>query len=124
MAKEISLKVTAEGVETLEQFKFVEGAGCDFVRGYYIARPLSEIDLIELLTQSHKPVLKAVGKTSSIKSRCRSNLLLEILGYFIIPGDFTKQAVLSGFDNLAQFTYLHQGPPCGLSAVNYETDQK
>ncbi len=42
MAKGLDLKVVAEGVETAEQLSFVAGHGCDFVQGYFFARPMDE----------------------------------------------------------------------------------
>ena len=42
LANELGLKVTAEGVEDLEQANFLEKVGCDLFQGYYFSRPLSE----------------------------------------------------------------------------------
>lgn len=38
-AREHGMKVIAEGVETLEELEAVINLGCDFVQGYYIAKP-------------------------------------------------------------------------------------
>lgn len=40
MAKAISLKMVAEGVETKEQADFLTDRGCDVIQGYYYARPM------------------------------------------------------------------------------------
>lgn len=45
MAKRLDLDVTAEGVETAEQFGFVQGRDCDEVQGFYFSRPLSADDV-------------------------------------------------------------------------------
>ncbi len=42
MASGLELKVVAEGVETAEQLHFVAEHGCDFVQGYFFARPMDE----------------------------------------------------------------------------------
>lgn len=49
MAKNLNMQVVAEGVETMEQWQFLEQEGCDFVQGYLIAKPLPADDFAELL---------------------------------------------------------------------------
>lgn len=40
MAKNLNMKVVAEGVETAEQYRFLQDHGCDFVQGYYFCKPV------------------------------------------------------------------------------------
>lgn len=40
LARWMNLSVVAEGVETKEQLKRLEEIGCDFVQGYYFAKPM------------------------------------------------------------------------------------
>lgn len=40
LAKELDLPVIAEGVELREQVDFLRGVGCEYVQGYYFARPM------------------------------------------------------------------------------------
>jgi len=47
MAKRLDLDVTAEGVETVEQFGFVQGRDCDEVQGFYFSKPLSASDVAD-----------------------------------------------------------------------------
>ena len=47
LAHEVGLSVTAEGVETAEQFEWLREHGCDIAQGYLIARPMSAHQIFE-----------------------------------------------------------------------------
>ena len=49
LAHLIGAKVTAEGVETEKQLKFLQSAGCDYIQGFYFYRPLPEPEFEKLL---------------------------------------------------------------------------
>jgi EAL domain-containing protein (putative c-di-GMP-specific phosphodiesterase class I) len=49
MARELKLKVIAEGVENKEQLNFLRDHRCDEAQGYLISRPISVVDLEKLL---------------------------------------------------------------------------
>jgi EAL domain-containing protein (putative c-di-GMP-specific phosphodiesterase class I) len=49
MARELELKVIAEGVENEEQLRFLREHRCDQVQGYIVSRPVSVPDLMILL---------------------------------------------------------------------------
>jgi EAL domain-containing protein (putative c-di-GMP-specific phosphodiesterase class I) len=40
MAHKLGLKVVAEGVETEAQLALLDSIGCDYIQGYYYAKPL------------------------------------------------------------------------------------
>jgi EAL domain-containing protein (putative c-di-GMP-specific phosphodiesterase class I) len=40
LGSNLNMDVTAEGVETAEQLRYVRDCGCDTVQGYYFARPM------------------------------------------------------------------------------------
>lgn len=44
MAQSLDISITAEGVETEDQYVFLRGIGCDVIQGYYFARPMPEKD--------------------------------------------------------------------------------
>ncbi|WP_147694974.1 EAL domain-containing protein, partial [Vogesella mureinivorans] len=39
LAKSLALKITAEGVETQDQFEYIKSQGCNEIQGYYFSRP-------------------------------------------------------------------------------------
>ena len=45
----LGMKVTAEGVETVEQQRFLKAAGCHYLQGFLYARPLAAEDLPDFL---------------------------------------------------------------------------
>ncbi len=49
IAKGLGLNLVAEGVETLVQARYLEGAGCKIFQGYLYHKPMSQNKLIELL---------------------------------------------------------------------------
>ena len=42
MAKEVGTSILAEGVETAEEFSWLQEKGIDFVQGYYFSKPSAE----------------------------------------------------------------------------------
>jgi len=49
MAKSLSLKVIAEGVESEAQMTFLRAHYCDEIQGYYFSKPLSADEVVEKL---------------------------------------------------------------------------
>jgi EAL domain-containing protein (putative c-di-GMP-specific phosphodiesterase class I) len=49
LAHDLDMQVIAEGVETRGQFQILSRMGCQYIQGYYIAKPLSEKDAEEFL---------------------------------------------------------------------------
>lgn len=60
MAHTLRLQVVTEGVETIEQYEFLEEHGCDFVQGYLLSRPVPLRDL--------QPVLDRINQRNSARS--------------------------------------------------------
>ncbi len=52
------MKITAEGIETAEQFSFIAEQGCDHVQGFLISRPVKIADFLILL-KSHTSSIAA-----------------------------------------------------------------
>lgn len=54
MAHSLGLPVIAEGVEQASQMKILKGWGCEYIQGYYFARPMNEESFIDFL-DNHQP---------------------------------------------------------------------
>ena len=52
LAHNLGLKIVAEGVETKEQLEFLKKNHCDFVQGYYFAKPL-KLDKLKEFLENH-----------------------------------------------------------------------
>ncbi|GLR66619.1 hypothetical protein GCM10010909_12990 [Acidocella aquatica] len=50
MAKALEMPVTAEGIETSAQLKYVQSLGCDFVQGFYFAKPMTSTQLLQFMS--------------------------------------------------------------------------
>ena len=50
MAKNLSMQVVAEGIETVEQVEFLSETGCDLIQGFYFAKPMpvEEFEKLEI----------------------------------------------------------------------------
>ena len=53
LAKTLSYKTVAEGVEKKEQQKYLVENGCDIIQGYYYSKPLSATDMEDFLKSWH-----------------------------------------------------------------------
>ena len=51
LAQSLGMTVTAEGVETDEQYRFLLSVGCDEIQGYYFARPMDTDSFERLLKE-------------------------------------------------------------------------
>lgn len=65
LARWMNLNVVAEGVETWEQLEHLRKIGCDYVQGYYFARPMRVKDFEKLLIRQgvdviHNPTAKTL----------------------------------------------------------------
>ena len=61
MAHTLQLQVVTEGVETQQQFEFLNKYGCDFIQGYLLSRPVPFAELNSLLEQLNKRALPKAG---------------------------------------------------------------
>ena len=70
LAKQLSLEIVAEGVETIGQLERLRSFGCDFVQGYFFSRPVAA-SAAEAFVAREIDVLD--GPTRGRRKRARSN---------------------------------------------------
>jgi len=59
LGRALGLKVTAEGVETAEQHKFLRIAGCHYLQGYLFSKPVPPAEIDALLSASSLPLVRS-----------------------------------------------------------------
>ncbi len=57
IARTLKLTTIAEGVETLEQLKFLRENGCDRAQGYLFSRPVSAYEIEQIFTDERRGIL-------------------------------------------------------------------
>lgn len=58
MARNLGMKVVAEGVETVAQFEFLRDKGCDLIQGYYFSKPVAAAEFARLLSKRYLPLVR------------------------------------------------------------------
>lgn len=51
MSHALGLEVTAEGVETMDQYEYLVAQKCDRIQGYLFSRPLSNASISRMFIQ-------------------------------------------------------------------------
>ena len=54
LAKSLGMEITAEGVETEEQYQFLKENECSNIQGYYFAKPMPAKEFEKLLREQMK----------------------------------------------------------------------
>ncbi len=60
-ASRMNLQTIAEGVETIEQLKFLQSMDCDRVQGYLFSKPIRKEDFIVLALMDSGPTVEDIG---------------------------------------------------------------
>lgn len=60
LAKSLNLNITAEGVETQEQYEYIKAQECHEIQGYYFSPPIPAAAMTEMLQENQKLVCTAI----------------------------------------------------------------
>lgn len=94
MAKWLGVPVIAEGVETPDQYAFLQSAGCEYVQGFYLARPMPYAQFEDYIAQQQ-------GAPHAEEKTIPVDLVNLMMG-----GDSVTPRVLSAlFDGVAIFEF-------------------
>lgn len=75
MAHTLQLQVVTEGVETFEQYRFLERFGCDFIQGYLMSCPVPLAELRPILNElNQRNPLQPVSTLSLVRDTDESRL--------------------------------------------------
>ena len=67
LSRELGMKVIGEGVETVEQIRYLRDIGCDEIQGYFISRPLQGDDFgTWMKNRSWLPLLERMNEDRSL----------------------------------------------------------
>jgi diguanylate cyclase len=58
MSRNLNLEVTAEGVETVEQFELLCAQGCHELQGFLLGRPMPQHTVRRFLSEQENPLNK------------------------------------------------------------------
>ena len=60
MIKALGMEIVAEGVETAETAQWLIDKGCDYIQGYYYAKPMPEDEYLAFLEKRTESFFKAI----------------------------------------------------------------
>jgi EAL domain-containing protein (putative c-di-GMP-specific phosphodiesterase class I)/GGDEF domain-containing protein len=95
--------VVAEGIETEEEFRACRDIGCDFVQGFYIQRPVQDLDGLRL----KYPIVEETIRRDRHRISSDGHLInLQVEPLQPIPVDADLQQVLGAFREQPQTTFF------------------
>ncbi len=81
MAKWLNMPVVAEGVERAEQVEFLRSIGCEYVQGFYFARPMP-VEEYEKLTDGHRQEREELSRRPEVDGDSVWSAVSQMEGLF------------------------------------------
>ncbi len=104
MSKWLGMPTVAEGVEQAEQVNFLASVGCEYVQGFYFAKPMPVSEYEKLIIQSQQQLItKNVDLSAGLTLDKLWNAAPEIK---VIYDNSTQASAICEYDG-GKFTYLH-----------------
>ena len=70
MAHRLHLSVVAEGVETKTQVNRLREVDCDYVQGYFFAKPMPVAEFEKILKEHHLQPFETIAQYNEVNTRC------------------------------------------------------
>ena len=119
MAKWLELPTIAEGVETREQVEFLKDLGCEYIQGYYFARPMPVSEYRALLSSLGSSETKKEKKVSAgqlWKNTDQIELMFAMVPQAMVLFEFSDYEIelirvnqkyydLFGYDNFSRHSF-------------------
>ncbi len=132
MAKWLNLPVIAEGVEKKEQVQFLKSIGCEYVQGYYFARPMpvEEYEKLEfsgdglfIEKQESDKSIDAIWSTTSQLEMVFNNMMQAVAVYEYSDGEIEVLRVNNAYYDMFGFSGMDD-VKCGLEcSLSHESHQ-
>ncbi|MHA7772188.1 bifunctional diguanylate cyclase/phosphodiesterase [Roseibium sp. M-1] len=71
LGKALGMTIVAEGIETIEQIRFLQAHDCHRMQGYFISRPLTDTALTQFLDDFHRDGPPSFGTDLSYQARAQ-----------------------------------------------------
>ena len=85
LAPRLGMRVTAEGVESLDDLALVRKLGCDEAQGFHLGRPMAAAEALELAARSKPAIVEKAGEERPPRySLIRSGTMIASSGSFAV----------------------------------------
>lgn len=125
MSKWLNIPMLAEGVETKEQFDFLESVGCAYIQGFYFSRPVPEEEFTRLITLEEVTGDEAVIENYALGEEVNELLGSNALVSKLISGAFGGFGIYEMYDDRLEVIRVNDGYRriMGYTPGNFEEER-